>query len=217
MALAGGILQRLTANPLASPEVLGVSGGASLGYAAVIFGVAAPTGAMLGLGTMAGGAAALALVAGFVSRRDMPAERILLAGVAVSALASAVLSAISRSGHEKALAMVTAAAAGPGSAADRMRVLVAEFVAWHARRHQVARIVQYELAALPQPDYDAVVALRRQTDAAVRSLIEEGVESGVFTTPDIRSASRLGGFDFGANARRIAAFEEEVKLLVELR
>ena len=34
---------------------------------------------------------------------------------------------------------------------------------------------------------------------------------------DIRSASRLGGFDFGANARRIAAFEEEVKLLVELR
>jgi hypothetical protein len=34
---------------------------------------------------------------------------------------------------------------------------------------------------------------------------------------DIRSASRLGGFDFGSNARRIAAFEEEVKLLVELR
>lgn len=34
---------------------------------------------------------------------------------------------------------------------------------------------------------------------------------------DIRSASRLGGFDFGGNARRIAAFEEEVKLLVELR
>ncbi|WP_186420059.1 DUF1499 domain-containing protein [Bosea sp. CS1GBMeth4] len=34
---------------------------------------------------------------------------------------------------------------------------------------------------------------------------------------DIRSASRLGGFDFGSNARHIAAFEEEVKLLVELR
>lgn len=34
---------------------------------------------------------------------------------------------------------------------------------------------------------------------------------------DIRSASRLGGFDLGANARRIAAFEDEVKLLVELR
>lgn len=34
---------------------------------------------------------------------------------------------------------------------------------------------------------------------------------------DIRSASRLGSFDFGGNARRIAAFEEEVRLLVELR
>lgn len=103
---------------------------------------------------------------------------------------AAVLSAISRSGHEKALAMVTSAAAGPGSAADRMRVLVAEFVAWHARRHQVARIVQYELAALPQPDLDVVVDLRRRTDGVVRSLIEEGVESGAFTTPDVRSASR---------------------------
>lgn len=34
---------------------------------------------------------------------------------------------------------------------------------------------------------------------------------------DIRSASRLGSFDLGVNARRIAAFEDEVKLLVELR
>ncbi|GAA4428255.1 TetR/AcrR family transcriptional regulator [Actinokineospora soli] len=103
---------------------------------------------------------------------------------------AAVLSAISRSGHERALSMVTAAASGPGDAAARMRVLVAEFVAWHARRHQVARIVQYELNALPQPDYDAVVALRRETDSVVRALIEEGVETGVFTTPDVRAASR---------------------------
>ncbi|UVS79931.1 TetR/AcrR family transcriptional regulator [Actinokineospora sp. UTMC 2448] len=103
---------------------------------------------------------------------------------------AAVLSAISRSGHEKALAMVTTAAAGPGDAAARMRVLVTEFVAWHARRHRVARIVQYELTALPQPDYEAVVALRRQTDAVVRSLIEDGVSSGVFRVSDIRSAAR---------------------------
>ena len=103
---------------------------------------------------------------------------------------AAVLSAISRSGHEKALAMVTAASAGPGDAVDRMRVLVSEFVAWHARRHQVARIVQYELNALPQPDYDAVVALRRQTERVVRTLIEEGVDTGAFTTPDVRSAAR---------------------------
>ena len=94
LALAGAILQRLTANPIASPEVLGVSGGAALGYAGVVLATAAPTAALLGAGSMAGGALALALVAGFTARRDMPAERVLLAGIAVSAFAAAVLSAM---------------------------------------------------------------------------------------------------------------------------
>jgi len=94
LAMAGAILQRLTANPLASPEVLGVSGGASMGYAATLFLVAAPGQAALTAGTMLGGALALALVAAFARRRDMPAERVLLAGIAVSAMAAATLSAI---------------------------------------------------------------------------------------------------------------------------
>lgn len=93
LAMAGAILQRLTANPLASPEVLGVSGGAAMGYAGVVYLLAAPTALTLTLGAMAGGAVALALIAVFVSRRDMPAERVLLAGIAVSALASAMLAA----------------------------------------------------------------------------------------------------------------------------
>ena len=106
LALAGAILQRLTANPLASPEVLGVSGGASLGYAAVIYLVAMPTAAMLTMGTMAGGAVALALIGVFVSKRDMPPERVLLAGIAVSALAAAVLSAIMAVGDARAWAVL---------------------------------------------------------------------------------------------------------------
>ncbi|SDD71484.1 iron complex transport system permease protein [Paracoccus isoporae] len=101
LALAGAILQRLTANPLASPEVLGVSGGAALGYAAVVFAVAAPGALLLGAGSMAGGTLALALVAAFTGRRDMPPERVLLAGIAVSALASAVLAAIMAAGDAR--------------------------------------------------------------------------------------------------------------------
>lgn len=31
--MAGAVLQRLTGNPLASPEVIGVSGGAGIGFA----------------------------------------------------------------------------------------------------------------------------------------------------------------------------------------
>lgn len=106
LAIAGAILQRMTANPLASPEVLGVSGGASLGYAATIFAFTAPTAAMLGLGTMTGAALALALVSAYVSRRDMPAERVLLAGVAVAALASSVLSAIMAIGDARSWAIL---------------------------------------------------------------------------------------------------------------
>ncbi|TJZ89842.1 Fe(3+)-hydroxamate ABC transporter permease FhuB [Paracoccus gahaiensis] len=107
LALAGAILQRLTANPLASPEVLGVSGGAALGFAAVTFGVAAPAALALTLGSMAGGALALAIVIAFTTRRDMPPERVLLAGIAVSALASAVLSAMMAVGDARAWAVLT--------------------------------------------------------------------------------------------------------------
>ncbi|MBK4217469.1 Fe(3+)-hydroxamate ABC transporter permease FhuB [Paracoccus caeni] len=106
LALAGAILQRLTANPLASPEVLGVSGGASLGYAATVFIVAAPTAVTLTTGTMIGGVVSLALITLFVSRRDMPPERVLLAGIAVSALASSVLSAIMAIGDARAWAIL---------------------------------------------------------------------------------------------------------------
>lgn len=94
LALSGCILQRMTANPLASPEVLGVSGGASLGYAGAVFLFAAPTAVALGIGAMTGAGVALVLLLAFVRRRDMPAERILLAGIAVSAMANAVLSAM---------------------------------------------------------------------------------------------------------------------------
>ncbi|PZO67324.1 MAG: Fe(3+)-hydroxamate ABC transporter permease FhuB [Paracoccus denitrificans] len=98
LATAGAVLQRLTANPLASPEVLGVSGGATMGYAATLFLIAGPGRGALTLGTMIGGAVALTLVALYARRRDMPAERVLLAGIAVSAMASAVLSAIMATG-----------------------------------------------------------------------------------------------------------------------
>ncbi|MDB6454979.1 Fe(3+)-hydroxamate ABC transporter permease FhuB [Falsirhodobacter sp. 20TX0035] len=94
LALAGAILQRMTANPLASPEVLGVSGGASLGFALVVFLVAQPTAGGLLAGTMAGGAVVLAVVGALALRAGATPERLLLAGIALSSLASAVLSAM---------------------------------------------------------------------------------------------------------------------------
>lgn len=103
---------------------------------------------------------------------------------------AAVLSAISRSGHQQTLAMVTAIVGGEGDPAERMRTLVEKFVAWHAKRHTIARIVQYELQALPADDYAAVADLRRRTERLVRELINEGVAAGVFAVADVRTAAR---------------------------
>lgn len=106
LALAGAVLQRLTANPLASPEVLGVSGGAAMGYAAVLFALAAPSATALSLGAAGGGILALMLVTGMVLGRHAPPERLLLAGVAVSALAAAVLSVLMAAGTGKSFAVL---------------------------------------------------------------------------------------------------------------
>ena len=54
----------------------------------------------------AGGAGALLAVAVFAARRDMPPERVLLAGIAVSSLAGAVLSALMASGDARAWAIL---------------------------------------------------------------------------------------------------------------
>ncbi|MCJ8141145.1 Fe(3+)-hydroxamate ABC transporter permease FhuB [Falsirhodobacter halotolerans] len=106
LGLAGAILQRLTANPLASPEVLGVSGGAALGYAATVLALTTPGIVALSVGAMMGAAGALGVVALFTRRRQMPPERILLAGIAVSALASAVLATIMSVGDTRAFVIL---------------------------------------------------------------------------------------------------------------
>jgi len=103
---------------------------------------------------------------------------------------SAVLFAISRSGHERTLRMVESTIAEHDEPVDTMRTLVARFVAWHAERHVVARVVQHELDALPPDEYRAVVDLRRRTESLVRDVITRGVDTGVFTVPDVRTAAR---------------------------
>jgi AcrR family transcriptional regulator len=103
---------------------------------------------------------------------------------------SAVLFAISRSGHEGTLAMVESIVAGDPDPAAAMRTLVEKFVAWHAKRHLVARVVQHELNALPPDDYEVVADLRRRTERLVRDVITRGVDDGVFTVPDVPTAAR---------------------------
>jgi AcrR family transcriptional regulator len=92
---------------------------------------------------------------------------------------------ISSVGHRLSLQIVREAAAGEGTPAERLATAVHSFVRWHARRHTTARVVQYELGALDKEHYQEIVALRREVDATVRSIIQEGVDRGDFDVPDV--------------------------------
>lgn len=88
LAMAGVVMQALTHNPLADPYLLGVSSGASVGaVAALLAGVTAA----LPLAAFAGALAALATTLLLAGRGASPV-RMILAGVAVGYLASALVS-----------------------------------------------------------------------------------------------------------------------------
>lgn len=178
LALAGAILQRLTANPLASPEVLGVSGGAALGFAAVTFFVSAPTPLMLTSGTMAGGAAALLTLTVFTARREMPAERVLLAGIAVSALASAVLSAMMAVGDARSWAILTwlSGATAAVSLTGAMALAALAAAVWVA-----ALAVRRWLALLPLGSQIAAGVGLNLTLARLSLIVLAGLATGAAT------------------------------------
>jgi iron complex transport system permease protein len=92
LAVSGAVMQAVTRNPLADPYLLGLSSGASLGAvavlllgASVLLPVAAFIGAMLALGVTL-------LLANSLGR--ITPSRTVLAGIAVSALASAITSLV---------------------------------------------------------------------------------------------------------------------------
>ncbi|OKK07118.1 TetR family transcriptional regulator [Streptomyces sp. CB02488] len=96
-----------------------------------------------------------------------------------------LLHRISRIGHDRALAVLEAAADGEGTAAERLAAAVRSFVQWHAERHTTARVVQYELDALGAEHRAEIIELRRRSDAVVRRIIGEGVAAGEFDVPDV--------------------------------
>jgi iron complex transport system permease protein len=89
LGASGAAIQGLFANPLASPDLTGTTGGAALGavLAAYIFGFSGPLG--LSAGAMLGALGALLLLLALAGPRA-EAATLLLAGLAISALAGAL-------------------------------------------------------------------------------------------------------------------------------
>ncbi|MFD6161903.1 FecCD family ABC transporter permease [Nocardia sp. NPDC060256] len=89
LAVAGAVLQRLFRNPLASPDVMGVTGGASFGSVLVLALGAGQT--LIPLGALGGGLLAAVLLGTLGWRSGLSVTRLVLVGLAVQAgLAAAV-------------------------------------------------------------------------------------------------------------------------------
>ncbi|MFD7279396.1 MULTISPECIES: TetR/AcrR family transcriptional regulator [Streptomyces] len=100
-----------------------------------------------------------------------------------------LLHRISRIGHERALDILRTAARREGSATERLADAVSSFVRWHAGGRTTARVVQYELDSLGPEARAEIVALRRQCDAEVRGIIEDGLAAGEFDVLDVRGTT----------------------------
>lgn len=100
-AIAGAVLQRMTGNPMASPDVLGISAGASLGLIGLALIGAQLTYVDMFLSAATGSAVALAGILAFGSRTSYAPDRILLAGISLSTLLSAAMAIVLVSGDPR--------------------------------------------------------------------------------------------------------------------
>ncbi|MFG2136422.1 FecCD family ABC transporter permease [Streptomyces sp. NPDC048650] len=83
LAVAGALLQRLFRNPLASPDVMGVTGGASFGAVAML--AAGASQALMPLAALGGGLLAALLLGALGWRSGTSVTRLVLVGLAVQA------------------------------------------------------------------------------------------------------------------------------------
>jgi AcrR family transcriptional regulator len=102
----------------------------------------------------------------------------------------ALLTQISRLGHEAAVELVDTSMIGIDDPMGRLQAVIHAFAAWHAEHHLVARVVQAELSALADDDRRAVIALRQQIERQVQRQLEAGVASGQMEVNDTRAVAR---------------------------
>lgn len=109
LGLCGLLMQGITRNRLASPTILGVTGGASLGLALVTTGILSlPFAGASVIATIAGGACAWTLVflLGTAWSLDASKGRLVLAGITIAALCAGLTRLLVLLAEERALGML---------------------------------------------------------------------------------------------------------------
>ncbi|WP_220708978.1 Fe(3+)-hydroxamate ABC transporter permease FhuB [Citrobacter portucalensis] len=107
LAVAGCIIQRLTGNPMASPEVLGISSGAAFGVVLMLFLVPGNAfGWLLPAGSL-GAAGTLLIIMIAAGRGGFSPHRMLLAGMALSTAFTMLLMMLQASGDPRMAGVLT--------------------------------------------------------------------------------------------------------------
>ncbi|MBL0952558.1 MAG: iron ABC transporter permease, partial [Pseudomonas sp.] len=106
LAMAGLLVQRLTGNPMASPEVLGASSGAALGVLVLFLLVPQPQALMLPAASL-GALLTLAALLWFAWRSAFSPERLLLTGVCLTTLMGALSTLLMASGDPRMTALMS--------------------------------------------------------------------------------------------------------------
>lgn len=107
LAAAGFIMQRLTGNPLASPEILGVSAGGGAGLTIALFLFAFPSPAITITAMTIGALIAFLAMMAFSARGGFGPERLLLSGVAIGAFCMAIVTVVLSRGDLRAFLLLT--------------------------------------------------------------------------------------------------------------
>ena len=100
-----------------------------------------------------------------------------------------LLHQISLRGHQSTLELVRSAIDSVEGPAAQLAAVVRSFAAYHARATTSARVINYELASLTEEHLAEILAIRRAITDEVRAVVERGVATGAFDTPDPRLAT----------------------------
>lgn len=100
---------------------------------------------------------------------------------------------IVRRGHQHAYDILSTEVPSTDAAdpAARLGALVAAYTRFHAHRHVIARVCQYDLAALSEEHYAEVLRIRHETNEIFRLAVAAGVDAGAFDPDlDVRRVAR---------------------------
>ncbi|HAT4982006.1 TPA: Fe(3+)-hydroxamate ABC transporter permease FhuB [Serratia marcescens] len=107
LAVAGTLIQKLTGNPMASPEVLGISSGAAFGVVIMLFMVPGDAFVWLLPAGSLGAAVTLLIIMIAAGRGGFSTERMLLAGIALSTAFTTVIFLLLASGDPRMGGLLT--------------------------------------------------------------------------------------------------------------